>query len=129
MPPSGRNFLSSIAFSNLAWTLISISPISSRNSVPPSASSNNPGLLLTAPVKAPFAYPNSSDSINSFENPAQLSSTKLYRARPLKLWINLAQPFPGPCLAQDENRGIVLGKNLDQLIDPAKLFALAYIVT
>jgi len=32
-----------------------ISPISSRNSVPPSASSNRPGLLEVAPVNAPFS--------------------------------------------------------------------------
>ena len=36
------------------------SPISSRNSVPLSASSNFPGLLADAPENAPFSYPNSS---------------------------------------------------------------------
>ena len=34
------------------------------NSVPPSATSNKPGLVATAPVKAPFSWPNSSLSSN-----------------------------------------------------------------
>ncbi len=38
-----------------------MSPISSRNSVPPSACSNRPALRVLAPVKAPFSWPNSSD--------------------------------------------------------------------
>jgi hypothetical protein len=33
-----------------------MSPISSRNSVPPSASSTLPGVVLTAPVNAPFSF-------------------------------------------------------------------------
>ena len=40
----------------------SMSPISSRNSVPPSASSKRPGLAVLASVKAPRAWPNSSSS-------------------------------------------------------------------
>ena len=39
-----------------------ISPISSRNSVPPSAAWKRPALLATAPVNAPRTWPNSSDS-------------------------------------------------------------------
>ncbi|EKD68477.1 MAG: hypothetical protein ACD_47C00603G0001 [uncultured bacterium] len=39
-----------------------ISPISSRKIVPLSASSNFPILSAVAPVKAPFLWPNSSDS-------------------------------------------------------------------
>jgi hypothetical protein len=38
-----------------------ISPISSRNSVPLSASSKRPLRALMAPVKAPFSWPNSSE--------------------------------------------------------------------
>ena len=37
-----------------------ISPISSKNKVPPSASSNKPFLLAVAPVNAPLMWPNSS---------------------------------------------------------------------
>src|ERR1017187_4546708 len=39
------------------------SPISSRKTVPVSACSNLPGLVVLAPVKAPFSYPNNSLSI------------------------------------------------------------------
>jgi hypothetical protein len=42
-----------------------MSPISSRNSVPPSASSKRPLRALIAPVKAPFSWPNSSLSSRS----------------------------------------------------------------
>ena len=42
-----------------------MSPISSRNSVPPSACSNLPDERCTAPVKAPRSWPNSSLSISS----------------------------------------------------------------
>ena len=53
-----------------------MSPISSRKSVPPWASSNLPRRTLTAPVKAPFSWPNSSLSISSCGTAAQLSFTK-----------------------------------------------------
>ncbi|MEW5317923.1 MAG: hypothetical protein WDW38_009182 [Sanguina aurantia] len=42
-----------------------MSPISSRNSVPPSACSKRPETRLTAPVKAPASWPNSSLSSSS----------------------------------------------------------------
>jgi hypothetical protein len=45
---------------SLACRPTAISPISSMNSVPPSATSTKPGLACTAPVKAPFSWPNSS---------------------------------------------------------------------
>jgi hypothetical protein len=51
---------------------IGISPISSRNRVPWSASSKRPGFDPTAPVKAPFSYPKSSDSISVLGIAAQL---------------------------------------------------------
>ena len=41
------------------------SPTSSRNSVPPSACSNQPLRRVTAPVNAPCSWPNSSESISS----------------------------------------------------------------
>jgi hypothetical protein len=40
-----------------------ISPISSRKSVPPSASSTNPRFMVRASVNAPFSWPKSSDSM------------------------------------------------------------------
>ena len=52
-----------------------MSPISSKNKVPPSASSNLPDFLLNAPVKEPFSWPNNSLSINSFGIAAILIAT------------------------------------------------------
>ena len=49
------------------------SPISSRNSVPPSASSNLPARFATAPVNAPRTWPNSSLSITPSGSAAQLT--------------------------------------------------------
>ena len=54
---------------------IGMSPISSRNSVPPSACSKRPALRALAPVKAPFSCPNSSDSIRSRGIAAMLTAT------------------------------------------------------
>ena len=52
-------------------------------SVPPSATSNSPSLLLTAPVNDPFMCPNSSDSSRFEGIAAQLTATKGASARPL----------------------------------------------
>ena len=52
------------------------SPISSRKSVPPSASSNRPGLLSVAPVNAPRTWPNSSLSNSVSTTAEQLTVTK-----------------------------------------------------
>jgi len=43
------------------------SPTSSRKSVPPSASSKRPKRRWRAPVKAPFSWPKSSDTIKKGE--------------------------------------------------------------
>src|SRR6267154_2316010 len=53
-----------------------ISPISSRNSVPSPEHSNLPFLVPTAPVKAPFSWPNSSLSSKVSGMAAQLMATK-----------------------------------------------------
>jgi hypothetical protein len=47
-------------------------PISSRNKVPPSASSNLPSLSRVAPVNAPSSWPNSSLSSRLSATAAQL---------------------------------------------------------
>ena len=64
-----------------------ISPISSRNSVPPSASSNSPFLSRTAPVKAPRSWPNSSLSSSVSGMAPQLTDTKRCVARGLEKWM------------------------------------------
>jgi hypothetical protein len=53
-----------------------MSPISSRNSVPPCACSTWPLVRAAAPVKAPFSYPNSSDATRPDGIAAQLTATK-----------------------------------------------------
>ena len=54
---------------------IGMSPISSRNSVPPSACWKRPSVRAWAPVKAPFSWPNSSLSISSRGMAAMLMAT------------------------------------------------------
>ena len=68
----------------------SISPISSRNSVPPCASSMRPMRRSCAPVKAPRSWPNSSDSRSVAGNAAQFTVTSGPRARGLFWWIAFA---------------------------------------
>ena len=58
-----------------------MSPISSRNSVPPSACSKRPMWRLLAPVNAPASCPKSSLSSSSDGIAAVLSATKGLRAR------------------------------------------------
>ncbi len=73
--------------SSFTWLSGSMSPISSRKSVPPSASSMRPGLEPTAPVNAPFSWPNSSDSSTSRGSAPQWIGTNGRSARPERSWI------------------------------------------
>ena len=52
-----------------------MSPISSRKSVPPCAAWNCPTRVATAPVKAPFTWPNSSDSRSASGIAPQFTAT------------------------------------------------------
>ena len=62
LPPPTRSITRSwMARRSLACRRTSISEISSSSRVPPVASSNLPMRRATAPVKAPFSWPNSSD--------------------------------------------------------------------
>src|SRR3989304_2452009 len=67
--------------SSFAWRGRGISPISSRNRVPPAAWRNRPRRSRTAPVNAPRACPNSSDSRSSAGSAARLPATKTFSAR------------------------------------------------
>jgi hypothetical protein len=60
LPPTRSNSRSCSTRSSLAWKAGEMSPISSRNSVPPCAISKRPLRSPTAPVKAPFSWPKSS---------------------------------------------------------------------
>ncbi len=86
-----------------------MSPISSRNSEPPSACSNRPMRCLSAPVKAPFSWPNSSDSSRFSCSAAQFTFTKLRAARSELWWIAPAiSSLPGPRLPADQHRRVAL---------------------
>ena len=65
LAPTGTISPSSSTRSSLAWSAGAISPISSRKSVPPSASSNHPLRSDVAPVNEPRTWPNSIDSASS----------------------------------------------------------------
>ena len=55
VPPTRKNECVSSTRRSFTWLSGSISPISSRKSVPPSASSMSPSLEFTAPVNAPLS--------------------------------------------------------------------------
>ena len=80
-PPILRKFRSSRKRSSFACIPTSMSPISSRNTVPPSASSKSPFLAVLASVKAPFSWPNSSLSRRVEGTAAQLMATNGFSAR------------------------------------------------
>ena len=71
----------------MTWRLWGSSPISSRNSVPPSALSTSPGLFDTAPVKAPRTWPNSSDSSRFSGIAPQLTARNALSRRSDSSWM------------------------------------------
>src|SRR6187455_2439100 len=73
VPPRRSNSCSWSTRRIFAWVLGLMSPISSRNSVPPSACSKRPMRCLSAPVNAPFSWPNNSDSSRFSCSAAQLT--------------------------------------------------------
>ena len=89
-PPTRRNFRSSSTRNNLACISVLVEDISSRNRIPPSATSIRPGLRFVAPVKAPASCPKSSDSIIVSGSAAQLMGTKGLSARGPAMRMTLA---------------------------------------
>ena len=79
LPPTGSTSPSCKARSSLTCAFGGSSPISSRNSVPPCASTNLPACFSVAPVNAPFSCPNRIDSTRFSGSAPQLTVTK---ARP-----------------------------------------------
>jgi hypothetical protein len=75
LPPTRCTVLLSSARRSFTCRSADISVISSRKSVPPSARSKQPKRRSVAPVKLPFSWPNSSDSIRFGEIAPQLSGT------------------------------------------------------
>ena len=86
-PPSRSITPVSSTRSSFAWASGPRSPTSSRNSVPPSASSKRPMRRSVAPVNAPRSWPNISDSTRSFGIAALLTHTNGLAARALCRWI------------------------------------------
>ena len=85
-----------------------MSAISSRKSVPPSASSNLPRRSATAPVKAPLMWPNSSLSISSSGIAAQFSSTNGACRRRLSAWmLRATSSLPVPFSPKISTRPLV----------------------
>jgi len=81
-----------------------MSPISSRNSEPPSACSKRPRRRLSAPVNEPFSWPNSSDSSSSAGIAEVLSAMKGFlRARTVLVQRARHQLLAGARLARDQH--------------------------
>jgi len=87
VPPTRVSSRSSSTRSSFTCVLGGISPISSRNSVPPSASSKRPSRRSAAPVKAPFSWPNSSLSSNVSGSAPTFTAMNGLLRRGLSLWI------------------------------------------
>src|SRR6266849_3943497 len=83
--PKRRSLWSSSTRSSLAWVFTGISPISSSSSVPSSASSKQPALRSSAPVKAPFSCPKISLSMRVSGIAEQLMARNGLVLRGLKL--------------------------------------------
>ena len=73
--PTGMYSPSCSTRSSLGWSASGRSPISSRKSVPPSASAKKPSRACSAPVKAPFSWPKSSASARFSGMALMLSAT------------------------------------------------------
>ena len=81
VPPTRMNSPSCSTRSSFTWTSGEMSPISSRNSVPPSASSNSPFFRRSAPVNAPFSYPNRVEPIRFCSMALQLATRNFFVRR------------------------------------------------
>ena len=94
--PTRSTTRSSITRSSLACSSSGSSPISSRNSVPPSASSIGPRRVRDAPVNAPRSWPNSSLSNTDGAIAAQSTCMNGCRARSTAWSARATTPLPVP---------------------------------
>ena len=103
------------------WAAGGNSPISSRNSVPPSARSNQPRRASTAPVNAPRSWPNSCESISSGGIAPQLTRSNGPLRRDERLWIARAINFLARArLAEDQHGGVAAGDQFHPIHHGAK---------
>jgi len=97
VPPTRRKTRSCRTRKSLTWIAGLVSPISSRKTVPLSATSNRPALAATAPVKAPFTWPKSSLSRSVSGIAPQLMAMNGFAVRSLFLWmVRATSSFPVP---------------------------------
>ena len=95
--PTRRTSRSCSTRKSLACIAGGTSPTSSRNRVPPCAASNRPARSVVAPVNAPLACPNSSDSSSVSVTAAQLMATNGRVARDDSSWMKRAtRSLPTP---------------------------------
>ena len=96
-PPTRLNAFSSRKRSSLACSAGTISPISSRKTVPPSACSNSPRFCWRASVKAPRSWPNSSlsSSVSGIAEQVMFTNGRLARSL-LKCSTLAARSLPVP---------------------------------
>ena len=82
---------------NLACVCKGSSPTSSKKSVPPFAAAKYPSRCSTAPVKAPFSWPNNSESIVPSGMAPQFTAKYFLFLRKLWSWIIRGKDsFPTP---------------------------------
>src|SRR5229473_3592477 len=96
-PPTASTAPSCSARSSFTWAASGNSLISSRNSVPPEASTNLPVWRSVAPVKAPFSWPNRIDSTRLSGIAPQLTATNGFDLRSPLPWMaraNNSLPTP-----------------------------------
>ena len=125
-PPRRRNLRSCRTRSSLTCVAGVISAISSRNSVPRSASSKQPARRSVAPVKAPFSWPKISLSSSVSGIAAQLIATNgCGRARAQLVDRLRDQLLAGAGLAEDQHRGRRRRGLLEHLIERAHRRAVA----
>ena len=96
-PPTASTAPSCSARSSFTCAASGSSPTSSRNSVPPEASTNLPMWRSVAPVKAPFSWPNRIDSTRLSGIAPQLTATNGFALRSPLPWMaraNNSLPTP-----------------------------------
>ena len=107
--PTGRTSPLCRKRRSMTWASSGRSPISSRNTVPPSATARRPRFLATAPVNAPRSCPNSSLSSSSRVSAPQFTVVRRTRSRVLSRWIAVATssfPVPvSPCINTETSGG------------------------
>ena len=96
-PPTASTAPSCSARSSLTCAVSGSSLTSSRNSVPPEASTNLPSWRSVAPVNAPFSWPNRIDSTRLSGIAPQFTATNGLARRSLEPWMaraNSSLPTP-----------------------------------